>query len=255
VIRLRPSYSNKNKEPDVDIQNKVVVITGASAGIGLATAHLLAQQGAKIVLAARSADKLDAIAAEMKQQSYAVLPVTADVRQKADVDRLVKTSLEQYGQIDILINNAGQSVVGAVETLNLDDFQAVFQLNIMGVLYGMQAVIPAMRAAGGGMILNISSMTSKLLLHNLGGYASTKAMLNLLSNTAREELAPDNIRVITVYPRRTETDFGKNARGNYFGTSRGLRPNGTNIVDSAEYVAEKIFHAIQIEPAEQYMDA
>jgi short-subunit dehydrogenase len=120
----------------------------------------------------------------------------------------------------------------------------------------MQASMPKMRTQGGGIIINVSSMVSKMQIPGLGGYASTKAALNTLSDTARGELAPDHIRMITVYPRMTATDFGRNSLGNrqVRQQQRGNAAPGM-VIDSAEYVAEKILEAIQKEPAEQFMDA
>jgi short-subunit dehydrogenase len=129
------------------------------------------------------------------------------------------------------------------------------ELNLFGPLYGIQAAAPAMRQNGSGIIVNISSMTSKMAIPGPGLYASTKAALNVLSATARAELAGDNIRVITVYPRITETDFGKNSIGDpeMRGRQRAHRPGVP--VDSAEHGAGKMVEALQNEPAEQFMDA
>ncbi|MGE5138841.1 MAG: SDR family NAD(P)-dependent oxidoreductase, partial [Rudaea sp.] len=118
----------------------------------------------------------------------------------------------------------------------------------------MQAVIPRMRASGGGLIINISSMTSKMHIPGLSAYASSKAALNLISETARQELAGDNIRVITVYPRTTATDFGKNSLGNPELRQRQRASRPGVVVDTPEHVAERILQAAEKEPAEQYME-
>jgi len=127
---------------------------------------------------------------------------------------------------------------------------------VFGPIYAMQASVPKMRAQGGGIIINISSMVSKMHIPGLGGYASTKAALNMLSDTARGELASDNIRVITVYPRMTATDFGRNSLGNR-PMRQQQRANAAPgvVIDSPEHVAGKILEAIQKEPAEQFMDS
>jgi short-subunit dehydrogenase len=156
----------------------------------------------------------------------------------------------------VLVNNAGQAAAGTVAEMQVDDFRAIFDLNVLGVLYAMQAVVPVMRRGGGGVIINISSMVSKLHIPGLAAYASTKAALNVLTETARVELAPENIRVITVYPRVTATDFGRNSLGDPRLRQRQRAGASTSmVVDSAEYVAQKIVEALQQEPAEQYMDA
>jgi short-subunit dehydrogenase len=240
----------------MELKDKVVFITGASAGIGLATARSLAAAGAKVALAARSTDKLTQLAEELQRDGHAALVVPTDMRNQAEVAQLVETTVQHYGQIDVLINNAGQAVAGTVAEVDVDQFQQVIELNVLGPIYAMQASVPKMREHGGGIIINVSSMVSKMHLPGLGGYAATKAALNMLSDTARGELAPDNIRVITIYPRMTATDFGRNSLGNrpMREQQRGSAAPGI-IIDSAEYVAEKILEAIQKEPAEQFMDA
>ncbi len=238
----------------MDVHGKVVVITGASMGIGLATARRFAAEGAKLVLAARSVDLLAKHADELTLQDCEAIAIPTDVTNQAQVNHLIDTACQQYGRIDILINNAGQTELGAVASLNIDDYRQIIDLNIFGPLYAIQAVVPKMREIGGGLIINISSMVSKMSIPTIGAYASTKAALNVLSSTARAELEAENIRVITVFPRLTATDFGRNARGdqemrrqrenNYFA-------NG----DGPMLVAEKILEAAQNEPAEQYMDS
>jgi len=241
----------------VEIKDKVVLITGASAGIGLATARRFAVTGAKVALAARSVEKLNQLADELHGQGHEAIVVPTDMSNKAEVDGLIEAAVRRYGRVDILINNAGQATAGTIADVSIDHYRQIIDLNMFGPLYAMQAVIPQMRQTGGGIIINISSMVSKMHIPGLATYASTKAALNMLSDTARVELVPDNIRVITVYPRMTATDFGKNSLG-----SRQMRQQqrsntaGANVVvDSPEFVAEKILEAAQKEPAEQYMDA
>ena len=239
----------------MDVAEKVVIITGASAGIGEATARRFAAAGAKVVLVARSADKLAALAEELGRLGHTAWPVPADMRDRSAVDRMVEQVLQRYGRIDILVNNAGQAAAGTVAEVRLDDFRSILELNVFGVLYAIQAVVPIMRQGGGGVILNVSSMVSKMHIPGLAAYAATKTALNMLSETARVELAADHIRVITVYPKLTATDFGKNSLGN-----RGLRQGqragaaGGQVPDSPELVAERILAAAQTEPAEQYME-
>ena len=239
----------------MDISGKVTIITGASAGIGLATAKCFAAAGAKVVLAARSTDKLTALADELHRQGREALSLPTDMRTPAAVNHLIEQAFEHYGRIDILINNAGQAAAGTVTGVNPDDFRQILELNVWGPLYAMQAVVPKMRQGGGGLIINISSMVSKMYLPGLGAYAATKAALNLLSGTARVELAPENIRVVTVFPRTTATDFGKNSLGDQRLRQQQRSAAAAHVVvDSPEFVAEKILEAAQKEPAEQYMD-
>ncbi len=242
----------------MDIHGKVVIITGASEGIGLATAHLFATHGAKLVLAARSTDKLNALAREFRDQNVEALPITTDMRDKDSVNHMVGTAHAHFTHLDVLINNAGQSHYASIEKVDAAAYQQIIELNLFGVLYAMQAVIPIMRAQGGGVIINISSNVSKMAIPNIGAYASTKYALNGLSLTARNELAADNIRVCLMHPGMTATDFGKNSLlipGDpppFSGASAFVnRP----VPDSPQAVAEKILKAAQDEPAEQFMDS
>ena len=241
----------------MDVNGKSAIITGASEGIGRATAQVFADAGAKVVLVARSREKLESLAQELRAQKHEALVLPADMRDCAAVQKMVDQAFEHFGRIDILINNAGQSAAGPVATIALTHFRAIMELNVYGALYALQAVVPKMRQGGGGVILNISSMVSKLKLPGLGTYAATKAALNLLSATARVELAAENIRVITVFPRTTETDFGKHAAGDLELRARQRSAatwRANVVVDSAEYVAKKILEAAQTEPEEIYMD-
>ncbi len=238
----------------MEIQNKVVIVTGASEGIGEATARRLAEAGAQLALAARSTDKLEKLAGELRGQGRQAAVFPTDMRDPQQVEQMVERAWERFGRLDVLINNAGQAVAGAIADLDLDSFRQVIDLNVFGPVYAMQAAIPKMRQAGGGLIVNISSMVSKMSIPGLAGYASTKAALNMISQTARVELAGDNIRVITVLPRSTATNFGANSLGN-----RGMRQRQREgasgvVVDPPEYVAGKILEAIQEEPAEKYME-
>ncbi len=238
----------------MDVRNKVVIVTGASGGIGLATARRFAEAGARVVLAARSTDKLERIAAELCQAGHDAIAIPTDMRSRAEVERLVKVAYEHYGRIDILINNAGQAVAGTVADVDVDHFRQIIDLNIFGPLYAMQAAVPKMRSGGGGLIVNVSSMVSKMHIPGLSTYAATKAALNKISETAGYELVGDNIRVVTMYPRTTATDFGKNSLGNR-GMRQQQRSHASEVkVDTAEQVADKILEAAEKEPAEQYME-
>jgi NAD(P)-dependent dehydrogenase (short-subunit alcohol dehydrogenase family) len=240
----------------MDIPGKVSIITGASGGIGLVTARRFAAGGAKVVLAARSADKLGAAVDDLRRQGHDALSVPTDMRDPAAVGQLIERAFRHFGRIDVLINNAGQAAAGTVADVRPDDFRAILDLNVFGVLYAMQAAVPKMRHGGGGMIINVSSMVSKMHIPGLAAYAATKAALNMLSETARVELAPENIRVITVYPRLTATEFGANSLGDPQVRQRqraGIPAN--TVVDTPEFVAEKILEAARKEPAEQSMDA
>ena len=230
----------------MQIKDKVAIVTGASGGIGLAVARLLAEKGATVVLAARSADKLK----QLEQAIPGSFAVVTDMREANQVRDLIHKAQEKFGRIDILINNAGQGMAAPVENIDLDDYRAIMELNVFSVLLAMQEAIPVMRKQGGGLILNVSSMVSKNYFPRLAAYASTKYALNALTLTARQELANDNIVVSVFHPKMTATDFGHNVRGQTYSSSAG-RPGMT--VDTAEAVAERIVEQIQSEAAEANM--
>ncbi len=231
----------------MDIQEKVVIITGASEGIGLATARLFAKAGAKVALAARSADTLHTIVNELHEQDCEATAVPTDMRNKDAIEALVDRVFQQYGRIDILINNAGQGVRGNVADVDIDQFRQIFELNVLGPVEAMQALIPKMRQNGGGLIINVSSNLSHMHLPGISAYAATKAALNMISDTAREELASENIRITTMFPNVTATRMLERLQG--------PRPRqGGPEPDSAEAVAQKILEAARNEPHDQYMD-
>lgn len=192
-------------------KQKVVLVTGASGGIGEVTARLFADRGWAVILAARSEDKLRRIAAELEHRGWTALVVPTDVTEPKARERLVAAALERFGRIDVLINNAGSGMIGTVETLELDAFDYLLQLNVVAPLALTQAVIPAMRRQGGGVIVNVSSLAECIPAPYVGGYCASKAALAQLTGAASAELVRDNIAVVKVKPGVTATDFDRNA--------------------------------------------
>jgi short-subunit dehydrogenase len=239
----------------MDIKEKVAIITGASSGIGLATAKLFAKNGAKVALDARSKDKLNKLASELNNSF--VIPT--DMTKDASIKNMVKEVYEHYGCIDILINNAGQGLDGLVEYIDIRNYQYIIDLNLIGPLIAMQEVIPIMRKQGGGVIVNISSGLSKMYIPNMAGYASIKSALNTISLTACKELANDKIAVSVVYPYITATDFEKNTIVSVSSNSdkQEAEPdeedNSLPTPDSTETVAKKILEVVISERAEQFV--
>jgi short-subunit dehydrogenase len=234
----------------MDVNGKVVLVTGASEGIGEATARLLTAQGAKVALAARSIDKLNALAGEL-DDSFAV---QVDMTQPESIAAMIDATIEHYSRIDVLVNNAGRSLRARVTDIKVADFQSIVELNIYGPLLAMQAVIPHMRRQGGGSIINISSNVSKMAIPTIGAYAATKYALNGLTLTARGELADDGIVVTVMHPGLTATNFGKNATVDRSMASAPPPSGGSSVTpDTAQDVAKRILDAITNGPAEQYM--
>jgi len=230
----------------MNIKDKVIIVTGASGGIGLALAKTLASKGAKVVLSARSGDLLKELEKEIPN-TYAV---PTDMRKIEDIKNLVQKTKEKFGRVDILVNNAGQGLHAPIEKIDIENYRSIIELNVISPLEAMQEVIPLMKTQGGGLILNISSMVSKNYYPELAAYASTKYALNAISLTAREELKKDNITVSVFHPKMTATDFGKNSVGIPYSSSLG-RPGMT--VDSPEMVALEIVKLIESGEAEGHM--
>jgi len=186
-----------------NIRDKVVIITGASSGMGAATAKKLIFLGAKVVLAARRTEQLEPLASELGENA---LFITTDVTVKKDLDDLVQQTILAFGKVDVLWNNAGIMPVSFFEEGKVDEWDRMIDTNIKGVLYGINAVLPHMLKRGNGHILATSSTSG--LKTNLGGgvYSGTKFAVRAIMETLREELA-GKIKVTTLYPGAVETEL------------------------------------------------
>lgn len=234
----------------MQIKGKVAIITGASSGIGLATARLFVKKGAKVALAARSKEKLAKLAKELPNS----LAVPTDLTKPAELKNLIQKTLKHFGRIDILVNNAGQGMSSPVEKIDLKNYREIIELNIIAPLAAMKLVTPIMRAQHGGTIVNVSSLVSKGYYPGLAAYASTKYALNALSLTAREELKKDKITVSLVHPYITDTNFFKNVvrpKG-VKGTQRASEEVDDHMppADPPEKVAQRILQSVETGKAE-----
>ncbi len=203
----------------MQFQGKVAVVTGASMGIGAALAEALAKAGCDVVLAARSVDKIDRLAAQLRANyGVRVLAIPTDMTDSHSVQAMIERTERILGGVDILINNAGLGASGAVAVMPEETMRYIFDVNVYGVVRGMQAAIPALRRRGGGAIVNVGSIVSFMALPQLGPhgasstYAASKFAMRAYSLAARAELAGENIRVITVYPGLTQSEFSRNVR-------------------------------------------
>jgi len=193
------------------MDDKVVVITGASAGIGAATAQLLASQGMSLVLVARRRDALQAVAARCGARA---VPVVADVTERAQVQRVVTETLARFGRIDVWINNAGQGISRPPSPHTDDDVDQVMRQNVKTALYGMQEVLPHFKARGDGHVINVSSMLGRIPFAVIrSAYCGAKHFLNALTATMRAEVQQTHpgIQFSIVSPPVVRTDFGLNA--------------------------------------------
>jgi short-subunit dehydrogenase len=222
----------------MQIKDRVFLVTGASSGIGLATSIALSERGAKVALLARSTEALQKLAQQLPDS----LPVTADVIQFDRLRDAVRGVHRHYGRIDGLINNAGRSYAAAVEEIDPVVFDEIIHLNVLAPIVAMQAVIPLMRAQGGGSIVNVNSGTAFMALPQYSVYSASKRALLGFSLTARAELQKDGIVVGEIYPFITATNFGKNRMG----TPAGGGPSADYAAgDTPEFVAGLILKAIE----------
>lgn len=189
------------------LSTQVVIVTGASAGIGEATARRLARGGAKVVITARRQDRLDALARELDPTGTNVLAIAGDITSDADRRALVNAALAKFGRIDGLVNNAGYGTRGPVEIVPVELIRKNYETNIFSLIALSQLVIPAMRAQGGGCIVNIGSVAGRIARPLSSIYDSTKHALEAITDGLRGELKPFGIRVSLVRPGFIVTEF------------------------------------------------
>ncbi|MEO6198270.1 MAG: SDR family oxidoreductase, partial [Dehalococcoidia bacterium] len=192
----------------MQLRERTVIVTGASSGIGRATARTLAQAGANVVLSARSKAKLEDLARELKPLSARAIPV--DVTERLSVEALMRRTSEEFGAIDVLVNNAGVGLFAPIADGNPDNARYLFDVNVWGAVNCIQAAAPYMRDQGEGHIVNVSSIAGHISPPYMGMYAATKHALAAISDALRNEVASDGIGVTTVYPGLTETAFTEN---------------------------------------------
>ena len=192
------------------LQNKVLVVTGASMGIGEAIAKLFADHGAAVVLSSRDQERAQAARERVGHQER-TLAVACDVCDPAQIAGLLRTAQDRFGRVDIWVNNAGFGLLDSIERMQRADYRRMFETNLFGVIEAMQQVIPVMKQQGSGAIVNISSVAGYIAVPYMGAYAATKAALNRISRAARLELAGTGVSVINICPGYVQTDFGKNA--------------------------------------------
>jgi short-subunit dehydrogenase len=185
----------------------VVAITGASAGIGRATALRLARDGAALVICARRADRLDAVAGEIRAAGGDALPIVGDVKRVDDMQRLASSAVERFGHLDVMICNAGFGIAGAIDEISPEQMRELVDVNYMGTFYAARAALPIFRRQGRGHVIIVSSIVGKRGVPYMGAYAATKFAQTGMAECLRAEVAGTPIHVSVVYPVSTETEF------------------------------------------------
>ena len=199
-----PHRIRRNYMPN--IQDKVVAITGASSGIGEATAILLAAHGAKVVLGARRAARLEALAARIIAAGGEAAFATTDVKRRGNLSALVRLACERYGKLDVLVNNAGIAPTSLLDELRVEDWEEMIDVNIKGVLYGIAAALPVFRAQGFGHFVNIASTAGLITKPTMAVYSGTKFAVRAISEGLRQE-AGDKLRVTLITPGFVRTNL------------------------------------------------
>jgi NADP-dependent 3-hydroxy acid dehydrogenase YdfG len=219
------------------ITNKVVAITGASSGIGEATALLLAERGAKVVLGARRTDRLETLVAQIGAAGGEATFAAVDVSRSADVEALVTLATSTYGRLDVLINNAGVMPISPLDELRVDDWDAMIDINIKGVLHGIAAALPVFRAQKSGHFINTGSTATLKIVPTMAVYAGTKLAVRAITEGLRQEAGAD-LRVTLITPGMTSTE-GASAV-----TNPEIRANLQKSIDSMAMPPSAIARAI-----------
>lgn len=220
-----------------NIEGKVVVITGASSGLGEATARHLSAQGAIVVLGARRVDRIQSLAQELIDKGGKALAMATDVTRHDDVKALVDAAVQTFGRIDVMLNNAGLMPHSPLERLKIDDWNQTIDVNIKGVLYGIAAALPHMKQQKSGQIINVASVAARIVRPGSAVYAATKSAVLMISEGLRQEVKPYGLRTTILSPGAVATEL----------------PNSITEPDIAGFIG-KFYEEIAI-PAESFARA
>ena len=229
-----------------NLKGKVVVITGASSGMGKAIAMELAKNGAKVVLGARRTEQLQQIVEEIKSQGGDAACSQIDVKNKSDLVRLVNTAVEQYGKLDVIVNNAGVSQLSRIDELDVEGWEEMIDINLKGVLYGMAAAIPVFKQQQSGHIVNIISTSGIKIVPMQGVYAGTKNAIRTIAEAFRQE-SDGTVRITGISPGVVKTDFAEGIKNQEMKTI--IRNNMENLAISPDAIANAVIYAIS-QPAD-----
>ncbi len=230
-----------------ELSGKAVAITGASSGIGEATALTFARAGASVALGARRKDRIDALAARIEDAGGTAVPLEVDVSDAAQARGFIETAHDRLGRLDTLINNAGVMLLGPVEQSDPGDWRTMVEVNVLGLLHCTAAALPIMRAQGGGDIVNISSVAGRFARAGNAVYALTKFGVNAFSEGLRQEVAEGGIRVIVIEPGFVDTELQGHNRGEVLETIEGMREQIGDVL-RAQDVAGGILYAVSQPP-------
>jgi clavulanate-9-aldehyde reducatase len=225
-----------------DLSNRVVAITGASSGIGEATALVCARAGAAVALAARRLDKIEALAERIRADGGQAIAVQTDVGEETEALRFIEQTHSELGRLDVLVNNAGVMLLGPIEGAPTEEWRRMIHANVFGVLYCTHAAFPLMRAQGGGHIVNISSVAGRVARAGSGVYNLTKWGVGAFSESLRQEGVPLGIRVTLIEPGAVATELAGHNRPEVLG-AMAKRFEGVTPLE-AEDIAGAVLYAI-----------
>lgn len=222
----------------ISLENKVVLITGASSGFGEDAAWLFAHEGCKVVLAARRVDRLQTLASRIQDAGGEAIAIPMDIVNADDVENMVQSAMDLYGKIDILFNNAGIGRVGWYEEYSMDrDIETLINVNLIGTMRVTRAVLPHMIKQREGHIINMISVAGYISAPLISSYSASKSGLRAFTDSIRREVAPLGIKVSGIYPGFAKTEFGQHiGKSEAYGSIR----NKINFRMSSEYVASKV---------------
>jgi NADP-dependent 3-hydroxy acid dehydrogenase YdfG len=189
------------------LSDSVAIVTGASSGIGEATAEALAKEGASVVLAARRVDELKALADRIATEGGDAFVVETDITEEDDIDNLVETTMDEYGRIDVLVNNAGVMLLEPLERADRSNLQQMVEVNLLGLMNLTHAVVPIMQQQDSGHVVNVSSVAGRETMANGSGYNATKFGVNAFTDAIRQELSPQDIRTTVIEPGAVDTEL------------------------------------------------
>ena len=230
-----------------ELSGKTVAITGASSGIGEATALALARAGAGVALGARRKDRVDALAARIEDEGGTAVPLEVDVTDEAQARAFVETAADRLGRLDALINNAGVMLLGPVESGSTDDWRRMVEVNLLGLLYCTHAALPLMREQGSGDIVNISSVAGRFARAGSAVYNLTKFGVGAFSEGLRQEVTEGGIRVILVEPGFVDTELQSHNQGQVLEMIEGMRDQIGEVL-RAQDIANGILYAVSQPP-------
>ena len=230
-----------------ELSGKAVAITGASSGIGEATALALARAGASVALGARRKDRIDALAARIEDEGGTAVALEVDVTDEAQARAFVETAAERLGRLDSLVNNAGVMLLGPVEQADSEQWRTMVNVNLLGLLYCTPAALPIMRAQGSGDIVNVSSVAGRFARAGNAVYAATKFGVDAFSEGLRQEVTEGGIRVTLIEPGFVDTELQSHNEGEVLEAIEGMREQIGEVL-RAQDIANGILYAVSQAP-------